>query len=98
MRDEEIVGVEIDDEGRLLVTPAVRTFDFIFRSAMEVHWDPIRRCLFSPKPREWTYPMWFRQIVAAAADEYGVRLRLTEQTAWTNVPADLQSEMATELA
>ena len=38
--------------------------------------------------------MWFGQIVAAAATEYGVHLLLTERTQWVNVPDALQSEIA----
>ena len=66
--------------GRLLVRPKVCTFPYIYRAAMEVGWDPDNRALFSPKPREWSYLRWFQQIVAAAADEYGVRLVVTPYT------------------
>jgi hypothetical protein len=37
--------------------------------------------------------MWFRQILAAAADEYGVRLRLTPKTIWTHIPEEVRLEM-----
>ncbi len=38
--------------------------------------------------------MWFGQILAAAATEYGVRLTLTSQTTWMNIPDRLQAEIA----
>lgn len=94
MTEDEIVSVEIAQDGKLCVTPASQDFAYIYRAAMEVGWDPVRRCLFAPKPREATYPTWFRQIIAAAADEYGVRLNLTPQTAWINVPDAVRSEIA----
>lgn len=94
MTEDNIASVEIDRNGKLCVTPATKDFALIYRAAMEVGWDPIRRCLVSPQPREWTYPMWFRQIVAAAADEYGVRLRLTPETIWTHVPDEVRLEIS----
>jgi hypothetical protein len=94
MTDDEIESVEIRGDGRLFVKPASQNFSLIHRAALEVRWDPAARSLFSPKPREWTYPMWFGQIVAAAATEYGVHLLLTERTQWVNVPDALQSEIA----
>jgi hypothetical protein len=50
--------------------------------------------LVSPVPRERTYPMWFRQILAAAADEYGVRLTLMPETIWRNVSTSERLEMS----
>lgn len=54
--------------------------------------------LFGAAPREWSYSRWLLRIVEAVADEYGVRLRLTPSTYWTNLPEDLRSEIAATLA
>lgn len=94
MTEDRIVSVEIDGDGKLCVTPATKDFALIYRAATEVGRDPVRRCLVSPQPKEWTYPMGFRQILAATADEYGVRLRLTPETLWTNIPDELRLEMS----
>jgi hypothetical protein len=56
---------------------------------MEVHWDAERRCLYSPKPREWTYARWFEQI-RNAAREQSVDLKLVQATEWFGVDAELQ--------
>ena len=93
MHEDSIAEVGIDDEGRLYVQPSSMSFDYIYRAAMEVNWDTSQRRLFSPKAREWTYLYWFKQIVAAAADEYRTRLELTSDTVWSNVPASLQAEI-----
>jgi len=69
MRADEIEAVGIEGNGSLWVKPATSTFPFIYREAMEVHWDDERRCLYSPKPREWSYLRWFRQIRDAARDQ-----------------------------
>ena len=83
----------IDEEGRLYVRPSRSSFEHIYRAAMEVNWDSPKRRLFGPKPREWSYVDWFKQIVAAPADEYGTTLSLTGDTIWSNVPFALQIEI-----
>jgi Integron Cassette Protein Hfx_Cass5 len=88
-----IEEVGIDEEGRLYVRPSRSSFEHIWRAAMEVNWDAPKRWLFGPKPREWNYVDWFRQIVAAAADEYGTTLSQTANTNWFNVPSALRAEI-----
>lgn len=94
MTEDRIASVEIDADGKLCVTPATQDFALIYRAAMEVHWDPVRGCLVSPMPREWTYATWFRRILTAAADEYGVRLMLTPETVWIHVSDDARLEIS----
>jgi hypothetical protein len=76
MVEDEIIEVGIDQDGKLYVRPTSQRFPYIYRAAMEVGWDPVRGALFSPKPQEWSHLDWFRQILAAIADEYGVCLRI----------------------
>lgn len=85
--------VGIDDQQRVFVRPASGDFEHIYRAAMEVYWDPATGRLSHPAPRNWTPIQWFRQIIAATADEYGIHLELTDETIWSNVPADLRSEI-----
>lgn len=94
MIEDAIEKVEIREDGRLFVKPGSQDFPLIYRAAMEVGWDAATRSLFSPKPREWNYPMWFGHILAAAVSEYGVQLSLTPQTKWVNISGELQSKMA----
>lgn len=93
MAQDSIAEVGIDEEGRLYVRPASTSFDHIYRAAMEVNWDASTRRLFGPQPREWSYLNWFKQIISAAADEYGVALRLSPDTGWTAVPPTLRAEI-----
>lgn len=98
MSDDTICEVGINDEGGLYVRPSSATFEFIYRAAMEVNWDQDNRCLFGPKPRAWTYVDWFKLIVAAAGDEYGIELRLTPQTTWSNVSDTIRAEIISSVA
>jgi hypothetical protein len=93
MTHDNIAEIGIDENGRLWVRPAVTSFDYIYRAALQVSWDSSTRRLISPKPREWTYLDWFKRLIAAAADEYGTALRLTADTQWTAIPADLRADI-----
>ncbi|HVZ53300.1 MAG TPA: hypothetical protein VG986_15145 [Pseudolabrys sp.] len=93
MSEDTIAEVGIDESGRLFLRPTSISFDFIYRAAMEVNWDGTKRRLFAPEPGEWDYIDWFKQIVAAAANEYGITLKITVETIWTNVPAPIKAEI-----
>jgi hypothetical protein len=96
VRDEVIAEVGIDDERRVFVRPASGDFEYVYRAAMEVYWDRTLRRLSHPRrPRTWTAVQWFEQIIAAVADEYGVKLKLTSDTVWTGVHLDIQSGIET---
>ena len=92
MRTDAIEEVGIDQNGSLWVRPATATFPYIYREAMEVHWDAERRCLYSPKPREWSYLSWFRQIVCGARYQ-GVELVLKPETLWSGIDDELRQAM-----
>jgi hypothetical protein len=93
MDQEQVATVEIDQDGRLHVAPASSEFPHIYREAMEISWDPHRRSLYSPHPREWGYGRWLQQILAAAAAQ-GVGLVIGPGTQWLNVPANTQAELS----
>ena len=49
MNLEKISEIAIDDAGQLIVKPTKQLFEHIYRSALEVHWDSKKECLYSPK-------------------------------------------------
>ena len=94
MQSDDIEAVGIDANGSLWIKPATCTFPLIYRSGMEVQWDEKRRCLYSPKPREWSYLKWFGQITDAVRGEYCTELRIAPTTSWDNVDENLQLEIS----
>jgi hypothetical protein len=92
MRVEDIAEVGLDDERRVFVRPASGDFEHIYRAAMEIYWDRSAGRLSHPARKGWSPVQWFRQILAAMAEEYGVRLELTDRTVWSNVSVDLRSQ------
>lgn len=94
---DAIEAVGIDDSGSLWVKPTTAAFPYIYREAMEVHWDAEQLRLYSPKPRDWSYVDWFKQIKDAALEQ-GVKLTLERTTSWSNIDDDLQKAItASEL-
>ena len=87
IKSDAISRVEIDAEKRLRVYPASTEFLYIYREAMEVHWDQEGRFLYSPPPRKWTYADWFAHILKAALEQ-SVALHLRADTEWVNVEVE----------
>jgi len=92
MNADTILKIEIDNLDRLCIYPNIEKFTMIWRSAKEVHWDN-KGFLYSPKPREWTYFDWYRQILGVVKDEYGFSLLLTEKTVFVNIPIVLKEQI-----
>ena len=90
---DSISEISIDDSGRLCIKPTTKEFTFIYRSATEVHWDNNKRFLYSPKPREWTYLDWYKQIFSAILSEYGCELTTTTDTKWSKIPEELKRDI-----
>jgi len=93
MKIDQISEIGIDIEERLYIKSSIARFDFIYRTATEVHWDASGLFLFSPKPREWTYLDWYRHIVDVVNNECGYKLVLGDETIWTNIPEELKQEI-----
>jgi hypothetical protein len=90
--EDLILEIGIDSEERLYVKPSKQSFPMIYREAMEVNWNPEQFYLFGAKPRKWSYPEWFQQIISAASIQ-GTKLMLNKNTKWVNIPSDLQHQI-----
>lgn len=96
METDQISRIEIDQEGRLHIFPANLRFPLVYRTATEVHWNPERKSLYSPKPRDWTYFEWFKHIIDVIEKEVAYKLQLTDKTEWINISEELRTEIKKE--
>lgn len=92
MKRDTIAQVEIDGDGQLHVVPSAHSFPYIYREAMEVHWDSDRSSLYSPKPKEWSYSRWLQQILTAAAAQ-GCELQFGPDTKWLNIDPGTKAQL-----
>lgn len=88
-----LAKVEIDDKGKMRLYPVQKVYDYIYRAAAGVDWDKEGRFLHAREPGEWTYPVYFKQIVSAVASEYGDVLKTGPDTEWLRVPDDIRQEI-----
>jgi hypothetical protein len=92
MEKDEILEIAIDQEERLLVKPKSNSFPYMYREAMEVHWDNEGKFLYSPKPKQWRYLDWYIQIIKAAKEQTCL-LTITDNTEWVNIPEELKNDI-----
>lgn len=92
MDRDSIRELGIDSEGRLYLVPESRKFPYIYREAMEVHWDSELGRLYGAKPRKWNYQQWYTQILSAAKEQSCI-LFLSENTTWVNVPEAVKASI-----
>ncbi len=95
MEQDNILEIGIDDQDKLYIKPETYSFPFIYREAAEVHWNAEREVLYSPKPREWSYLMWYNHIIDIAknSDGGGCKLLLTNKTQFINISEHLKEQI-----
>ncbi len=93
MKTDSISEISIDEEERLRVYPASTTYDYVYRSATEVHWNTQGKYLYSPKPREWVYFHWYTKIVSAVKSEYGTLLVIDNKTQWKRISEETKNRI-----
>ncbi|TLP74372.1 hypothetical protein [Maribacter sp. ACAM166] len=91
MDRDRIAYIEIDDLGYLHIGLGLKKFVLIYRTAMEVHWNPEKQTFYSPKPSDWTYLDWYNHILKVVKEKCFCELYLTYETKWVNVLEDLKS-------
>ncbi|MDA3945516.1 MAG: hypothetical protein PF439_02405 [Helicobacteraceae bacterium] len=92
MEKDEILQIGIDENKRLFIIPKTKSFPYIYRETMEVHWNSEGKFLYSPKPREWSYIEWYTQILKAVKEQSCI-LTITENTQLVNIPEELKNEI-----
>lgn len=91
MDKDRILKVEIDAAGSLHISPELKKFILIYRTATQVHWNTEKQTLYSPKPSDWSYSDWYNHILKVAKEECFCELYLTIETKWVNIPENLKN-------
>ena len=55
MTIDTIAEVGIDEKRQLFVRPSTARFPYIYREALDIHWEPKHCYLFATEPRDWSY-------------------------------------------
>lgn len=95
MNHDNILEIGINENEGLYIKPATAMFPYIYREAIEVHWNEINNYLYGPKPKKWTHLDWYKQIQSGAKIQ-SYDLLITEKTLWVNIPEKLKLEIMSE--
>jgi hypothetical protein len=90
MQVETINRVKILPSGELFLglgSDGNAYYQYIYREACGVYWDPVLKGFKSTDMKEWTASQWFTHIVDTAQN-VGIRLVLSEIVQWDNVSED----------
>lgn len=85
---ETIDRIEILDSGELFLGldgKGKSEYQYVYREAAGVYWDPDRRGFKSTELKEWKPSDWFSHIVQIVRSGIGVELRLGESLRWNNI-------------
>ena len=84
MEKVPIKKVAVLPDGRLAVYPERVSdwYEYIYREASGVYWNKEKGCFQSTIPRELSYRQWYRQIVTTVRKGLGIRLCITNRTAF----------------
>ena len=92
MKTDNIIEIGINNNEGLYIKPELSKFPYMYREALEVHWDEKENYLYSPKPRKWSYLDWYNHMHDAAKIQ-SYKLLITQKTNWVNIPENLKQEI-----
>ena len=93
-----IEKILLNHDGVLCLVPKDHDFRMIYRSARGVHWDDANNWLFHNPPQEWEPIQWYRHILSAVKNEYGVILKVCLDTVYENIDDKLRKSIESEHA
>ncbi|MCB5205766.1 hypothetical protein [Methylovorus mays] len=105
MNRETVNRIEVLDTGEFFLGiegKGKSMYQYIYREAAGVYWDPALQGFKSTPMREWSCTQWYKQIVSVARSGLGVDLLLADHIDWKNVPeidkAEIQRAKASKNA
>jgi len=60
-------------------------YQYIYREAVGVYWEPVLKGFKSTELREWTPAQWYSHMVDIVRIGLGVELRLADKVTWRGV-------------
>ena len=61
-------------------------YQYVYREAAGVYWDPALRGFKSTALKDWTPSQWYSHIVDIVRLGLGIELRLSDKALWRNFP------------
>jgi len=97
MKLETVSNIEIAPGDSLLVVGlkggGSPSYQYVYRASAGVYWDNVAGAFKLSIKNDKRFAHWFAHLRKVLEDEMNVQLHVAEQTAWTNVPTDVRSEI-----
>ena len=96
MDTETISRIEVLDTGELLLGlegKGKSEYQYVYREAAGVYWDPAKSGFKSTLMSEWSCSMWFSHIVSVVHSGLGLKLVLAKSVSWRNIPDQQRLEI-----
>lgn len=92
MNKDNIIEIGIDLDDQFYIKPKVSSFSDINSQSKDINWNNDLKVIYSPKPGEWSYLMWYCEIIKAAKLQ-GCILQIDDNTKWVNIDDDLKKDI-----
>ena len=96
LKHEDISSVEVSEDGDLflqLASGGSPSYQYVYRAAAGIYWDQERAAFKFATKKDGQCAKWFAYIVKVAGEEMGLRLQLSPDVAWANVPREVRDEI-----
>lgn len=92
MKTDKVIEIGIDTENQLYIKPKNSTFPEINGINGDLKWNPDLKVIHAPKPGEFSYLMWYSQIIKAAKKQ-GYTLEVDSDTRWVNMTDEVMRDV-----
>lgn len=95
MKTEVIKEIRVLDSGKLLLeleSGGDNSYQYVYREAAGVYWEPNLKGFISTEPKDWDYPTWFSHIVEIV-NQIGIDIKLSDQTKWSGLDKSEQERI-----
>ncbi len=97
--DYEIINsVEVTEGNELflgLEGEGSPSYQYIYREAAGVYWDPQKHGFRSTELKDWGHAKWFSHIISVVRS-IGIELRLSDDATWSDIPSSEKATIISE--
>ena len=98
MNKEILKKIEVLESGKLILileNKGQSYYQFVYREAAGVYWNPSLNGFISTEPKDWSYSKWFSHIVEVV-NKTGIQLALSDNTEWIGLDSSDKEIILTE--
>jgi hypothetical protein len=98
VKKEIVKKIEVLESGELILileNKGQSSYQFVYREAAGVYWNPSLNGFITTEPKDWSYSKWFSHIVEVV-NQTGIQLALSDKTEWIGLDSSDKEIILTE--